>query len=63
MIKSRNTSSTKPSISSDEMALILSELMDKCDSIERKLDLLIDKQDAKLCQCDEESLGDIKIPD
>ena len=51
MIKKRTTQTTRNAISSDEMSLLISEFMDKCDSIERKLDLLIEKQDAKLCQC------------
>jgi len=54
MIKSRNTPTVKSAINNDEMSLLLSEFMDKCDSIERKLDLLIDRQEAKLCQCDDE---------
>ena len=34
-----------------------------CDSIERKLDLLIDRQEAKLCQCDEEGVtNELKLP-
>ena len=54
MIKSRNTPTTKSAINNDEMSLLLSEFMDKCDSIEQKLDLLIERQEAKLCQCDDE---------
>ena len=48
MIKSRNTPTTKSAINNDEMSLLLSEFMDKCDSIEQKLDLLIERQEAKL---------------
>ena len=54
MIKKRTTQTTRNAISTDEMSLLISEFMDKCDSIERKLDLLIERQDAKLCQCDSE---------
>jgi flagellar biosynthesis chaperone FliJ len=63
MIKSRNTPTVKSAINNDEMSLLLSEFMDKCDSIERKLDLLIDRQEAKLCQCDEEDVtNELKLP-
>ena len=63
MIKSRNTPTVKSAINNDEMSLLLSEFMDKCDSIERKLDLLIDRQEAKLCQCDEEgATNELKLP-
>ena len=54
MIKKRTTQTTRNAISTDEMSLLISEFMDKCDSIERKLDLLVERQDAKLCQCDSE---------
>lgn len=54
MIKSRNTSTFKASITNDEVGLIMAEVMERCDGIEQKLDMLIAKQDAKLCQCDEE---------
>jgi len=53
MIKSRNTPTVKSAVNNDEMSLLLSEFMDKCDDLERKLDLLIDRQEAKLCQCDD----------
>ena len=63
MIKSRNTPTVKSAVNNDEMSLLLSEFMDKCDSIERKLDLLIDRQEAKLCQCDEEGVtNELKLP-
>ena len=63
MIKSRNTPTVKSAINNDEMSLLLSEFMDKCDSIERKLDLLIDRQEAKLCQCDKEDVtNELKLP-
>tara|TARA_X000000950_G_scaffold127175_1_gene159032 strand:- start:337 stop:513 length:177 start_codon:yes stop_codon:yes gene_type:complete len=56
MIKSRNTNLHKTSLNNDEVGLIMSEIMEKCDAIEQKLDLLIAKQDEKLCQCDDEIL-------
>ena len=64
MIKSRNTPTTKSAINNDEMSLLLSEFMDKCDSIEQKLDLLIEWQEAKLCQCDDEegATNELKLP-
>jgi flagellar biosynthesis chaperone FliJ len=63
MIKSRNTPTTKSAINNDEMSLLLSEFMDKCDSIEQKLDLLIERQEAKLCQCDDEgATNELKLP-
>jgi len=63
MIKSRNTPTTKSAINNDEMSLLLSEFMDKCDSIEQKLDLLIERQEAKLCQCDDEGkTNELKLP-
>jgi len=64
MIKSRNTPTTKSAINNDEMSLLLSEFMDKCDSIEQKLDLLIERQEAKLCQCDNEegATNELKLP-
>ena len=50
MIKTNKNSRTHQSaISADEMSLIVSHIMEKCDSIEAKLDMLIAKQDAKLC--------------
>jgi flagellar biosynthesis chaperone FliJ len=64
MIKSRNTPTVKSAINNDEMSLLLSEFMDKCDSIEQKLDLLIERQEAKLCQCDDEegATNELKLP-
>ena len=64
MIKSRTTPTTKSAINNDEMSLLLSEFMDKCDSIEQKLDLLIERQEAKLCQCDDEegATNELKLP-
>ena len=64
MIKSRNTPTTKSAINNDEMSLLLSEFMDKCDSIEQKLDLLIERQEAKLCKCDDEegATNELKLP-
>jgi flagellar biosynthesis chaperone FliJ len=64
MIKSRNTPTTKSAINNDEMSLLLSEFMDKCDSIEQKLDMLIERQEAKLCQCDDEegATNELKLP-
>lgn len=55
MIKtSKNSRTHKSAINADEMSLIVSHIMEKCDTIEAKLDMLIAKQDAKLCQCDDE---------
>ena len=64
MIKSRTTPTSKSAINNDEMSLLLSEFMDKCDSIEQKLDLLIERQEAKLCQCDDEegATNELKLP-
>ena len=64
MIKSRTTPTTKSAINNDEMSLLLSEFMDKCDIIEQKLDLLIERQEAKLCQCDDEegATNELKLP-
>jgi flagellar biosynthesis chaperone FliJ len=63
MIKSRTTPTSKSAINNDEMSLLLSEFMDKCDSIEQKLDLLIERQEAKLCQCDDEGkTNELKLP-
>ena len=64
MIKSRTTPTSKSAINNDEMSLLLSEFMDKCDSIEQKLDLLIERQEAKLCQCDNEegATNELKLP-
>lgn len=53
MIKTNKNSRTHQSaINADEMSLLISDIMERCDSIEAKLDMLIAKQDAKLCQCD-----------
>lgn len=55
MIKvSKNSRTHKSAINADEMSLLISDIMERCDSIESKLDILIAKQDAKLCQCDSE---------
>jgi len=63
MIKSRTTPTSKSAINNDEMSLLLSEFIDKCDSIEQKLDLLIERQEAKLCQCDDEGkTNELKLP-
>jgi hypothetical protein len=64
MIKSRTTPTTKSAINNDEMSLLLSEFMDKCDIIEQKLDLLSERQEAKLCQCDDEegATNELKLP-
>jgi hypothetical protein len=64
MIKSRTTPTTKSAINNDEMSLLLSEFMDKCDIIEQKLDLLIERQEAKLCQCDDKegATNELKLP-
>ena len=64
MIKSRTKPASKSAINNDEMSLLLSEFMDKCDIIEQKLDLLIERQEAKLCQCDDEegATNELKLP-
>lgn len=55
MIKTNKNSRTHQSaINADEMSLLISDIMERCDSIESKLDILIAKQAAKLCQCDSE---------